>query len=246
MHSAECCSGMKLLQGKEPPWTGAVLPQCPGTRVSTWDLQLLERPLTATYLQLLLCPGCLLADGMPHFRAWSAEGKHLSSVHSSHPLLDITQLCACTSPAPSCPCISQPHHLLPLPRACCPPVGSGYAVPSCTAAGNGSYGGWNELRPAPKQLSRQSLKMLSVTQTKGRWDRWEGVLGFPALGTAPIRAAVLTCEVHLLSFGEHLVAAHAAGAGGVVVLPTRLQGNSLSGAGPGHAQGQNLRESNTK
>lgn len=33
------------------------------------------------------------------------------------------------------------------------------------------------------------------------------------------------------------MAAHAAGTGGVVVLPTRLQGNSLSGAEPGHAWG---------
>lgn len=32
-----------------------------------------------------------------------------------------------------------------------------------------------------------------------------------------------TCKVHLLPLGEHLVAAHTSGAGGVVVLPSRLQ-----------------------
>lgn len=47
---------------------------------------------------------------------------------------------------------------------------------------------------------------------------------FPAMNLSErlIGHDLLTCEIHLLPFGEHLVAAHTSGTGGVVVLPSCL------------------------
>lgn len=55
----------------------------------------------------------------------------------------------------------------------------------------------------------------------------------PGPGNIPCQhSGVPTCEVHLLAFREHLVAAHTPGTGRVVVLPSCLQGErALSKAG---------------
>lgn len=44
---------------------------------------------------------------------------------------------------------------------------------------------------------------------------------------------LLTCEVHLLPFSEHLVAANTSGTGGVVVLPSCLRKEKEGTGGQG-------------
>lgn len=54
--------------------------------------------------------------------------------------------------------------------------------------------------------------------------QWNGVISFPTMSLSErLRGSdLLTCEIHLLPFSEHLVAAYTSGTGGVVVFPSCL------------------------
>lgn len=54
----------------------------------TWDVP----PHPAAYLQLLLCSGCLLADGVPHFRACRAAERDRAQPHTWSPLPGLSQV----------------------------------------------------------------------------------------------------------------------------------------------------------
>lgn len=83
---------------REPPWAWTLPQQLTSSRDSggniTWDAPPLgDAPRPAAYLQLLLCSGCLLADGVPHFRACNgARGNCPSSTHSPPPAMGVPVL----------------------------------------------------------------------------------------------------------------------------------------------------------